>query len=298
MEKIAECPVCGNSGLREFLKSKDYFLSGKEFVIEECIQCRFRFTNPRPDVNEIVPYYESADYIAHDAGNGTMIESIYKFVRNIALRNKFKVIRENSNGNNLLDIGCGTGEFLHYCKNKGFHATGIEPNPKARNFAIQNYSLEVNDENHLKELPLSEYNVITLWHVLEHVHDLNGRIQTIKKLLKPDGTLLIAVPNSDSQDAQIFGQFWAAYDLPRHLYHFTPKTMKVLLERNGFTIFQTVPLKFDAYYISLLSEKYQKGKQNYFNTLKNGFKSNFSAMNHNKNYSSLIYLCRIAQEAK
>ncbi|MEI6898403.1 MAG: class I SAM-dependent methyltransferase [Bacteroidota bacterium] len=298
MEKTLKCPACDESQFKDFLNCKDNFLTREEFSIQECLHCGLRFTNPRPAANEIGPYYESPDYIAHDAGKGTLIESVYKFVRKIALKGKFNVIKENTQGQNLLDIGCGTGEFLRFCQSQGLKVMGIEPSPKARNFAKQKYQLEVFEESQLELLPEASFDVITMWHVLEHVHNLNERFAQIQRLLKPGGTLLIAVPNSNSWDASFYRQFWAAYDLPRHLYHFTPHTLQTLLQKKQFTLARTIPLQFDAFYISLLSGKYRSGSQNYIKAIVNGFRSNIFATSHEKNYSSLIYLCKTEKDEK
>jgi SAM-dependent methyltransferase len=298
MEIIKSCPVCEKQNFKEFLKAKDLFLTGEEFTIVECIACGVRFTNPRPDEIEIVRYYDSPDYIAHDAGKRTLMQSIYKTVRNISLKNKYSIVKKSSAGNVILDIGCGTGEFLNYCRKKNFTTTGIEPNEKARSFARKQFGLTVLDETELDYFSPATFDVITMWHVLEHVHKLNARMHRILQLLKPDGTLIIAVPDSDSWDASKYKGFWAAYDLPRHLYHFTRDSMKKLAYKNGFTIDLIIPLKFDAFYISLLSEKYISGKQNYFRAFTNGIRSNIYAGNNENNYSSLIYICKIAQKLK
>jgi len=298
MEKITHCPVCGKNNFKEFLKGKDYFLTGQDYTIEECIECGFKITNPRPDEVEILSYYESPEYIAHDTGKGTFLETVYKFVREFTLRNKYKTVKKYSSGNDLLDIGCGTGEFLNYCKKMGYNTYGIEPNQKARQFAIDNFGLTVSDETQLDHFSMKRFNVITLWHVLEHVHQLSDRIQKIRQLLRPEGTMIIAVPNCDSWDAKRYYNYWAAYDLPRHLYHFTKNTMRGIVEKNGFNINNIIPLKFDAFYISLLSQKYKSGKHSYIKALANGFRSNHFARYHENNYSSLIYICKIAKDSK
>jgi 2-polyprenyl-3-methyl-5-hydroxy-6-metoxy-1,4-benzoquinol methylase/Zn ribbon nucleic-acid-binding protein len=298
MEIIKHCPVCEKQNFREFLRGRDLFLSGEEFTIVECVECGFRFTNPRPDEKEIIRYYDSPDYIAHDSGKRTLVQSIYKTVRNVSIRNKYSIVKKSSAGKTLLDIGCGTGEFLNYCRKKNYITKGIEPNEKARNFSIKEFKLPVFDENELDNFSPASFDIITMWHVLEHVHKLNERMRRIFQLLKPDGTLIVAVPNSDSWDAVNYRDFWAAYDLPRHLYHFTRDSLKKLVTKNCFSVEAIIPLKFDAFYISLLSEKYMAGKEKYVSAFTNGIRSNVSARKNENNYSSLIYICKIAREAK
>ena len=297
MERIISCPVCENKNFKAFLNGKDHFLTGEEFTIVECSFCRFRFTNPRPDENEIPRYYDSPDYIAHDAGKHNLIQTIYKIIRKVTIRNKYSIVKKYSNGKVLLDIGCGTGEFLDYCLKMNFDTTGIEPNEKARRFAIEELGLTIFDESKLDDFFPATFDVITMWHVLEHVHKLNERMQRINQLLKPNGTLIIAVPDSDSWDAGKYKDFWAAYDLPRHLYHFTQDSFKKLANKNGFSIDAIIPLKFDSFYISLLSEKYLSGKQNYFNAFASGIRSNIYGRKNENNYSSLIYICKIVQDS-
>jgi 2-polyprenyl-3-methyl-5-hydroxy-6-metoxy-1,4-benzoquinol methylase len=298
MEIIKNCPVCEKQNFKEFLKGKDHFLTGEEFTIAECIDCGFRFTNPRPDEKEILRYYDSPDYIAHDAGNRTLIQTVYTTIRKISLRNKYSIVKNHSSGKAILDIGCGTGEFLNYCRKKNFTTTGIEPNEKARNFSEKEFGLSIFGETGLYNFSPATFDVITMWHVLEHVHKLNERLQRIYQLLKPGGTLIIAVPDSDSWDAGKYKKFWAAYDLPRHLYHFTQDSLKKLVNKNGFSLDTVIPLKFDAFYISLLSEKYISGRQNYLHGFINGIRSNNYGSKNENNYSSLIYICKIDQEGK
>ena len=298
MEIIKRCPVCEKNNFTEFLKGKDHFLTREEFTIVECSDCGFRFTNPRPDEKEIVRYYDSTDYIAHDAGKQNLIQTIYKTIRKFTIKKKYSIVRKNSNGNALMDIGCGTGEFLNYCRRMNFDTTGVEPNEKARKFASEEFGLTIFNESKLNEFSPATFDVITMWHVLEHVHALNERMTRINQLLKPGGTLIIAVPDSDSWDAVNYKDFWAAYDLPRHLYHFTQSSLNRLATKNGFSVEKIIPLKFDAFYISLLSEKYFSGKQNYFHAFIRGIRSNLYGRKNENNYSSLIYICKIALELK
>ena len=292
MEKLTSCPVCGKSNFVPFLQSRDYFLTQEEYTIVRCENCGFKFVNPRPDAIEIGKYYESPDYVSHDSGKKSPLNFLYRLARKRAVKNKFHLVNRLSKDKKILDIGCGTAEFLFYCKQKGFDVLGIEPGEKPRTFARTEYNLDVREEDHLDKLITPEFDVITLWHVLEHVHLLNDRMRKIAQILKPGGNIIIAVPNVDSWDAARYGQFWAAYDLPRHLYHFSRNSMRVLSANHGLKIVKTLPMKLDAFYISLLSEKYAKGKQDYFNAVINGIRSNNFAKKNNNNYSSLIYILK------
>jgi 2-polyprenyl-3-methyl-5-hydroxy-6-metoxy-1,4-benzoquinol methylase len=251
-----------------------------------------KFVNPRPDAGEIGKYYESPDYVSHDADKKNRLNFLYRIVRNVSIKNKFKLVEKYGGTKKLLDIGCGTGEFIFYCKKNGFDVKGIEPGEKPRTFAQKEYKLDVYQETYLNQLTIPEFDVITLWHVLEHVHPLHDRLEKIVEIMKPDGTLIIAVPNCDSWDAHYYGKYWAAYDLPRHLYHFSQETMKTLAQKHTLKIDRIIAMKLDAFYISLLSEKYVNGKQNYIRAIINGVRSNNFARRNKKNYSSLIYLLK------
>lgn len=292
MENLTSCPVCGHHAFKPFLQVKDHFLTNQLFHIEVCDQCGFKLTNPRPDGSEIGMYYESPNYISHDAGKGSLFERVYKAVRNWQLDKKVALIKKHSHGTSILDIGCATGEFLHQCKKAGYQTTGIEPSVKARSFAKQNYALDVFEEDALNQFPENHFDVVTMWHVLEHVLDLNQRLAQIRRVLKPGGLFVVAVPNCESFDALYYGEFWAAYDVPRHLYHFTQETMNLLVTKKGFSITSTLPMKLDAFYVSLLSENYQFGRKRYPQAIRNGLRSNRFAAKHKLNYSSLIYLCK------
>jgi 2-polyprenyl-3-methyl-5-hydroxy-6-metoxy-1,4-benzoquinol methylase len=291
MEKLSSCPVCGNSKFTLFLKSNDYFLTKEEFSIVICASCGMKFVNPRPDTTEISKYYESPDYVSH-GGQKNALNYLYGIVRKYSIKKKFKIIKEYAKGKKLLDIGCGTGEFIFFCKQMGFDVKGVEPGEKPRSFAKATYQLDVGEEAHLDNITVAEFDIITMWHVLEHVHKLHERMNKIREILKSDGTLIVAVPNSNSWDARYYGKFWAAYDLPRHLFHFSGETMKILAGVHQFKIVKIIPMKLDAFYISLLSAKYAKGNQNYFKAIINGIRSNNFAKKNEKNYSSLIFILK------
>ncbi|MFC5270943.1 class I SAM-dependent methyltransferase [Adhaeribacter terreus] len=290
-ERLENCPVCGKSEFKNFLVVKDKSVSQESFVIVQCENCSFKFTNPRPDAESIGAYYESEDYISHSNTNKGIINKAYQVVRSIAVKDKLELINKLAPKGAILDYGCGTGYVLAACQKDGWKVEGFEPNLTANKQAeeklgkyIEKVSLERFDEE--------SFEIITMWHVLEHVHTLNETFQELLSLLKPGGVMLVAVPNADSLDAQKYGENWAAYDVPRHLYHFNQATMKRFLKKHKLALEDTKPMKYDAYYVSMLSEKYKAGKTKMFNSVLNGYKSNSYASKNNKDYSSLIYIAR------
>ncbi len=289
-ENILNCPVCNEANLSPFLDVKDYFLTGETFSIQQCVSCGFRFVNPRPGKEEIDRYYQSAEYISHDAEKSDLISRIYRMVRKISIRGKYAIVNVYCQGGRILDIGCGTGEFLKYCHAKGFEVNGIEPNEKARAYAGTINSISASEKLDSLSGMHGSFTCITMWHVLEHIHDLNDLIAEVKKLLSPNGIFIVAVPNSNSWDALHYGKYWAAYDVPRHLYHFTKDTVLKLASKHDLAVLKIYPQKFDAYYVSMLSEKYMTGKVNYFNFILKGFWSNIRAWKHNSGHSSLIFV--------
>lgn len=291
METLLNCPVCQAGSFLPVLSCKDHFLSSEVFEIVQCSNCGLRFTNPRPVPADLGKYYQSPDYISHSNSKKGLFHSIYQLIRKYTLSRKYRLIGQHAKGKHILDIGCATGEFLNFMKSKGWVTRGIEPDEAARKQAILRYDLSVGDENHLKELGNDLFDVITLWHVLEHVSDLQQRMTDLYRLLKPGGLLVIAVPNPESGDAVKYGSFWAGYDVPRHLYHFTQGSMTFLLDRFSFTLEKILPMKWDSFYVSLLSEKYRHGKMKWFPGIWNGYCSNRAALK-NSEYSSLIYLSR------
>jgi len=292
LELIKKCPVCSAEKFSVFLEGKDYFLSGENFSIQMCGSCGFKFTNPRPNLDNVLKYYESEKYISHQAVKTDLVTRIYKAARFFAIRQKYSIIISFSKGTRYLDIGCGTAELLRYCAKRGLTVKGIEPNEKPRNFAQMNYSLEVEGDLTAVKGKGESFNCISFWHVLEHLPSLSQSLNDIKSILEPQGVVIIAVPNAASWDAGYYQKFWAAYDLPRHLYHFSEETLKKLIESHGFEIVAMKPQKLDAFYISLLSEEYKTGKRNYCKALFNGLRSNLMAKRKSCGYSSLIIIIK------
>ena len=290
MEQITNCPVCQNNTFEKYLKVKDYTVSQEKFQIELCKSCGFKFTNPRPDQNEIGEYYKAESYISHTNTSKGIIAKIYHAVRKYTLKSKVNLInRLYPQKGKLLDVGCGTGMFLNEAHKNGWIVNGIEPDSGARQIAEEINKATIKTEI-LSSFQNEQFNIITMWHVLEHIHLLSETADWLKEKLSENGSLIIAVPNHESKDAEIYQAQWAAYDVPRHLYHFSQKSIKQLFEQKGFRLEKTLPMKFDSFYVSMLSTEYQTGKINYLKAFMDGLKSNIYASNNDINYSSLIYV--------
>lgn len=286
------CPVCGYSSIKEILVVKDHSVSHESFQVMECDQCTLRFTQNIPDAASIAPYYKSEDYISHTNTSKGLINRLYQSVRKRTMVGKRKLVQKATglDKGSLLDIGSGTGTFAHEMKSNGWDVTGLEPDADARQVAKQLYGVDLSDTAQLYQLAPGSFDAITLWHVMEHVHELDRYVQQMKTLLKDKGRLFIAVPNYTSGDASVYKEFWAAYDVPRHLYHFSPQSVKTLVEKHGMRIEQYKPMWYDSFYISLLSSKYKNGKSNLVAAGWNGFVSNCKALFDVKRCSSVIYV--------
>lgn len=289
-----QCPVCGASTIHPALEAKDYTVSGETFAIWHCDGCTARFTQDVPGKEGIGPYYQSDAYISHSDTKEGLVNRLYHRVRAITLRAKRKLVERacGKAAGHLLDIGCGTGAFLHTMQEAGWTVKGLEPDGGAREKAASLYGLSVDPIDGLFALAPGSYDVITLWHVLEHVHDLRAYADHFRGLLKPGGTLIIAVPNYTSLDAAHYGSAWAAYDVPRHLYHFSPQSMEALLKPTGLSVVRLKPMWFDSFYVSMLSERYRHGKDHLIGAALTGLRSNFKAWGNTGRCSSVIYIIR------
>ncbi|MFM7858359.1 MAG: class I SAM-dependent methyltransferase [Flammeovirgaceae bacterium] len=294
-EKINSCPICGGSAFKGHIQAKDYTTTGEVFNIEQCATCQFVFTNPRPTETEIGKYYQSKNYISHTDGGNRLIDRVYVMARNYAMSWKLGLLKAHQPTGDILDFGCGTGEFLHYCQSQGWNVQGVEPSINAREIAGRKIGKRVAME--ISELKHQQFDVVTLWHVLEHIHQLESALKNILNSLRIEGTLFIAVPNYKSADGQHYQNYWAGYDVPRHLWHFSKQTICTLLERNGLKVIAIKPMKMDSFYVSLLSEGYKNPNGSAFaNTIKAlgiGLKSNWMA-SKNGNYSSLVYIAKFS----
>lgn len=286
------CPVCGSAEIKNKFPVKDYTVSGESFAVVECLNCSLRFTQDVPDAASIGPYYKSEDYISHTDTSKGLINRLYRWVRKRTLRKKRKLVEKVTGikKGNLLDVGSGTGAFVNEMKEHGWFVMGLEPDEGARAGAKKSYNIELYEMNWFYELKEGSFDAITLWHVLEHVHDLPGYVSRLRNLLKENGKLFIAIPNYTSKDAAIYKQYWAAYDVPRHLYHFSPRSMHFLMEKHGLKILQHKPMWYDSFYISMLSSRYKNGKTNLIASFFNGLRSNLKAFGDVRKCSSVIYV--------
>lgn len=285
------CPLCGAQELREIFQVKDYTVSQQQFTIVECTACTVRITQDVPAPDAIGPYYKSASYISHTNTREGLMNRVYHWVRKRTLAQKRKLVQKATGRGigQLLDVGSGVGAFVKEMQDHGWKSTGLEPDPDARQIAQKESGIALQESQQLYELPNEQFDAITLWHVLEHVHDLQGYFAAFSRLLKPGGVLLIAVPNYTSADAARYGEFWAAYDVPRHLYHFSPSSMKQLAQKHGFDIKAYRPMWFDSFYVALLSNQYRTGRHGWVSAVWNGLRSNLKAVGDKKRCSSVIY---------
>ena len=278
--------------MKSFLKTKDFAVSGEEFELMLDLELNMLRTYPEPE--NLDSYYNSETYISHTDSADNLVDKLYQYIKKYNLKRKVSLINKYTDTNKtLLDIGAGTGSFLLSAKQNGWNVYGIEPGKKARDLAKKK-GLKLKES--LDLLEKRRFQVITLWHVLEHLPDLESQIKKITSLLEKDGTLIIAVPNFQSYDARYYKEYWAAYDVPRHLSHFSQLSIKKLFSKNGMMLEKISPIIFDSFYVSLLSEKFKYGKRNILRAFLIGLKSNIRAWK-TKEYSSLLYILKMDEKA-
>jgi len=277
---------------KENIKVKDHSVSGEEFELIQNLEYGFLETTPQPSSDKLHEYYKSEDYISHTDSKRNLFEKAYHLVRTISLKKKLRLINSSvSKSKNLLDVGCGTGDFLQTAQQNNWQVSGIEPNEQARHIANKKTNNSVFEIEALLKFESNSFDVITLWHVLEHLPNLEDHIRVFKKLLKPKGTLIIAIPNYKSYDAKHYKQFWAAYDVPRHLWHFNQASISKLVSKQSLKVKKVKPMWFDSFYVSMLSEKHKTGKMNPIKGFWIGLRSNIKALS-TKEASSLIYIIK------
>lgn len=292
MIHYSQCPLCGSTDIAGKFSVKDYTVSQNNFAVWFCNKCTAGFTQDIPSQNEIGVYYQSENYISHSDTKKGIVNRLYHIVRNRTLTVKKKLLIKFTGKltGSVLDIGCGTGAFLNTMKISGWQIAGLEPDETARKKAQELYSIASQPSENLFALNAASFDAITMWHVLEHVHGLHDYLKQIAALLKPDGKLFIAVPNYTSADAAHYKQYWAAYDVPRHLYHFSPESMRDLLLKYNLQVQAIKPMWYDSFYVSMLSEKYKNGKGDLLKAFWNGFVSNLKTLGNKERCSSVVYI--------
>jgi len=288
------CPGCGASSIRQQFSAEDFTVSHQLFGIWECSHCSLRFTQDVPDAGAIGAYYRADAYVSHTDTKEGLVNRLYHIVRKRTLRRKCALIKAQTGlpAGRLLDIGAGTGAFAHTMQQAGWQVTALEPDSDTRQRAKELHGLDLLPAEALMQLPEASFDAITLWHVLEHVHDLHAYMKQVKKLLSPHGRIVIAVPNYTSYDAGYYRQFWAAYDVPRHLYHFSPASIHRLLAQYQLQLADCRPMWFDSFYVSMLSWSYKTGRNNIIRASWVGLLSNIHALLNRQRCSSLIYIAK------
>ncbi len=295
MTHYSHCPVCNAGSIQSAFSTTDYTVTKQNFSIWKCDSCTLLFTQDIPSQEEIGKYYQSENYISHSDIQKGFINRLYHRVRKTTLAAKMQLVKKETGLQigNLLDVGCGTGAFLHTMQKNSWKVTGLEPDAGARKIAGSLYDIHPLPSHEIFKLPAHSFNAITAWHVLEHVHQLHEYVEQLKKLLAENGRIFIAVPNYTSFDATLYRSLWAAYDVPRHLFHFSPKSMRTLMEMHGLRVEKLEAMWFDSFYVSMLSEQYKDGKGNIVNAFFNGFFSNIKALSDKEKCSSVIYVIRL-----
>lgn len=291
---LKSCPLCGSTQIKHSLTCTDFYASREQFEIFSCEDCGFVFTQGIPSGDDMNTYYESSDYISHSDTKKGLMNSLYHRVRKYMLNKKARMVAREArrSSGRLLDIGTGTAYFPNVLKKRGWDVEAVEKNADARTFAKEKFDIDVKSVDALNEFAPASFDVITLWHVMEHLENLHETWDRLFELLETKGILMIAVPNQASYDAQRYGADWAAYDVPRHLWHFTPATMQQLGSKHGFIMAERYPMPFDAFYISMLSEKNKGSRFPFLKGMYVGTIAWFHALVKKERSSSMIYIFR------
>ena len=291
MQEINTCPLCGSNHTSHTVPVKDHMVSQEVFHVLTCAGCGFQRTSPRPQ--EIGSYYESDDYLSHNTNKRSLFDRVYHAIRNRAASQKLQFLQKNLAKNvkipHLLDIGCGIGVFLGEAKKRKWTISGVELSDSARKQAETRLNQPI--FKHFEELPGdTKFDGISLWHVLEHLPNPIETLQRIHDHAEPGAVLVLGLPNPESHDAQHYGADWAAWDVPIHFWHFRKSDVEALANQTGWKLESVHPMKWDAYYVSLLSESFIHGNKRWIAATWRGWVSNLKG--GKTNASSLKYVLR------
>ena len=284
------CPICKSEQTVHLYNCTDYLVSKEVFDLYKCRNCTFIYTLNPPLENEIGTYYQSTNYISHSNTTKGVVNKLYHLVRAYMLKKKGNIIEKYSPKGNLLDVGAGIGLFADEMKKRGWTVEGIEKSENARKFAFSEFNIDLKDVSYWANIKDKSKDVITLWHVLEHIYDLDNIWFELKRVLKDDGCIVIALPNSSSYDANHYKKNWAAFDVPRHLWHYNPKSFKIDAAQHEFDIINQIKMNFDGFYISMLSEQNIGSKQHIIKGVYFGLIGWAKALINKSNSSSIIYV--------
>lgn len=291
MENINTCPICQSDAISQSFAVKDHMVSGESFNVVSCADCGFQRTSPRP--NPIGPYYESDDYLSHNTNKRSLFDRAYHIIRDRAASQKLQFLQKQLSQNTeiprLLDIGCGIGVFLNEAKKQKWSISGVEISDSARKQAETRLNQPI--FKHFDEVPPdAKFDGISLWHVLEHLPNPVETLQKIHTHAEEGAALVLGLPNPESHDAQFYGSDWAAWDVPIHFWHFRKQDVEALANMTGWTLESVHPMKWDSYYVSLLSESFIHGRKRWVPATWRGWLSNLKGGEHNT--SSLKYVLR------
>ena len=284
-----KCPWCGSEKAQINLWLKDEFLTKEDFHICECLNCGLQYTMPRPSKDKIGNYYKSEEYYSHQENKKGFIPRLYETVKKINLKHKYTLATKGLAKGKLLDIGCGVGDFIHTAEQKKWDCMGVEPSDDAKAIARKRVKANIVNSIELEQIPDNTFDLITMWHVLEHVDDLKWQVEQLERLIKPNGRIVIAVPNYKSYDGQFYKEYWAAYDVPRHLNHFNKQVITKIFKTKKLELMKTEKLIWDAYYISFMSEQYRIHKFPLIRGAYRGLVSNCKARRSGE-WSSMVYV--------
>ncbi len=287
-----KCPLCGSAESVLLFECKDHLVTGEFFPLKKCKSCGFIFTDNYPDQNNAPAYYRSDEYISHTDANKGLVNKTYHLIRKWMLADKYKILKKESGLKtaSVLDIGSGTGYFPSYLKHKGWSCSGIEISEEARSFARREKNVELLAPEDIDTFLNGSMDIITMWHTLEHFYKPGDYLQNAHRILNDKGLLVIAIPNNLSYDAGHYKAFWAAWDVPRHLWHFNPATIEKLSDTYGFRLIKKYRLPYDAFYISILSERYRNSKTPLLKGSLTGLISWIRSVFNIEKTSSLVYI--------
>ena len=284
-----KCPWCSSEKAQINLWLKDEFLTKEDFHICQCLSCGLLYTMPRPTKEKIGAYYKSEEYYSHQENKKGFIPRIYEAVKKVNLKTKYKLATKGMETGKMLDIGCGVGDYIHFAEEHGWKCMGVEPSEEAKTIAQKRIKGKIINSEELENIPDETFDVITMWHVLEHIDDLKWQLTQLQRLVKKDGRIVIAVPNYKSYDAQYYKELWAAYDVPRHLNHFSKPTIVKIFNSSGLKLMKIEKLVWDAYYISYMSEQYKHHSLPLIKGAYRGLMSNCKARRTGE-WSSMVYI--------